>query len=64
MVDFSLLNVSLHNWLGDDLIGWKDVTKGYAPHSLVDDVQRITDNAQLLNPVFSIVQQWNPTQLD
>jgi hypothetical protein len=22
VVDFSLLNVSLHNWLGDDLIGW------------------------------------------
>ena len=47
--------------IDEDLIGWKDKANGYGPHSLVEDVQRIT-GTQILHPIFSIVQQWNPKE--
>jgi hypothetical protein len=45
------------NGIDENLIGWKDKDHGYAPHSLVDDVERIT-RCQMLHDIFSIVQQW------
>jgi hypothetical protein len=45
------------NEIDENLIGWKDKDHGYAPHSLVDDVERIT-RSQMLHEIFSIVQQW------
>lgn len=45
--------------IDEDLIGWKDKEKGYISHSLVHDLDTITD-CKTLHPVFSIVQQWNP----
>lgn len=47
------------NGIDEDLIGWKDKDHGYAPHCLVDDVERIT-KSQMLHAIFSIVQQWKP----
>jgi len=46
--------------IDEDLIGWKDKHVGYAPHSLFHDVQTITEG-RIRRPVFSIVQQWNPS---
>jgi hypothetical protein len=47
------------NGIDEALIGWKDKDHGYAPHRLVDDVERIT-KSQMLHTIFSIVQQWTP----
>lgn len=44
--------------IDEDLIGWSDNIHGYAPHSLVDDIERIT-KSKPSHPIFSIVQQWD-----
>lgn len=45
--------------IDEDLIGWKDKEHGYIPHSLVHDLEAITES-KALNAVFAIVRQWKP----
>ena len=53
---YPLLACDMKN-IDEDLLGWKDKDHGYAPHNLVDDVERIT-KSKSLHAIFSIVQQW------
>ena len=45
--------------IDEDLIGWTDDERGYAPHNLLHDLEAVAANgAPRQGPVVSIIRQW------